>query len=224
MNRENVLHSHGEPYRSNLTQQNASLGALPYPVNDTLKTCRQSKSKMLEPETFDGTSSAEWSEYLIHFEQIAEWNNWTDLQKAKMLSIKLRGEAQKLLGNLSQSQYNDYQTLKSMLSQRFNPKERETAYRCEFRNRRRMKDESPSDFGFALRRLGQKAYPSVPYSGLEAHVLDQFISGLGSIELQKHVQFHHPKTLEAAINLAMEYTAFVGNVDKVVKPQLDKEG
>lgn len=85
-------------------------------------------------------------------------------------------------------------------------------------------DESPSDFGFALRRLGQKAYPSVPYSGLEAHVLDQFISGLGSIELQKHVQFHHPKTLEAAINLAMEYTAFVGNVDKVVKPQLNKEG
>ena len=178
------------------------------------------KNKMLEPETYDGTTSAEWSEYIIHFEQIAEWNNWSESQKAKMLTIKLRGEAQKLLGSLSYSQFTDYTTLKNTLSQRFNPQEREIAYRCEFRNRRRNKDENPSDFGFALRRLGQKAYPTVPYAALEVHILDQFISGLGSVELQKHVQFHHPKTLEAAINLAIEYTAVVGSVDKITKPNL----
>ena len=51
-----------------------------------------------------------------------------------------------------------------------------------------------------------------------------FIAGLGSPELQKFVQFQHPKTLEAAINLAIEYTAFVGNLDKVMKPSLDNEG
>ena len=38
------------------------------------------------------------------------------------------------------------------------------------------------------------------------------------------MQFHHPKTLEAAINLAIEYTAFMGNLDKVMKPSLDNEG
>ena len=54
--------------------------------------------------------------------------------------------------------------------------------------------------------------------------MDQFIAGLGSPELQKFVQFQHPKTLEAAINLAIEYTAFVGNLDKVMKPSLDNEG
>ena len=183
-----------------------------------------SKNKMLEPETFDGISSAEWAEYIIHFEQIAEWNNWSNTQKAKMLSIKLRGEAQKLLGSLSSDQYNNYETLKTTLSHRFNPQERESAYRCEFRNRRRKKDESPSDFGFALRRLSLKAFPTLPYSALETHVLDQFIAGLGSPELQKFVQFQHPKTLEAAINLAIEYTAFVGNLDKVMKPSLDNEG
>ena len=102
---------------------------------------------MLEPETYDGTTSAEWSEYIIHFEQITEWNNWSESQKAKMLTIKLRGEAQKLLGSLSYSQFTDYTTLKNTLSQRFNPQEREIAYRCEFRNRRRNKDENPSDLG-----------------------------------------------------------------------------
>lgn len=194
------------------------------PSKPTSNILSASKNKMLEPETFDGTSSAEWSEYIIHFEQIAEWNNWSDSQKAKMLSIKLRGEAQKLLGSLSADQYNNYSVLKTTLSHRFNPQERESAYRCEFRNRRRMKDESPSDFGFALRRLSLKAFPTLPYAALETHILDQFIAGLGSVELQKFVQFQHPKTLEAAINLAIEYTAFVGNLDKIVKPPLDKEG
>ena len=32
------------------------------------------KNKLLEPETYDGTTSAEWSEYIIHFEQITEWS------------------------------------------------------------------------------------------------------------------------------------------------------
>ena len=72
-----------------------------------------SKNKMLEPETFDGISSAEWAEYIIHFQQIAEWNNWSNTQKTKKISIKLRGEAQKLLGSLSSDQYNNYETLKT---------------------------------------------------------------------------------------------------------------
>ena len=67
-------------------------------------------------------------------------------------------------------QYNNYETLKTTLSHRFNPQERESAYKCEFRNRRRMKDESPSDFGFALRCLSLKAFPSVLYSALEMYV------------------------------------------------------
>ena len=57
---------------------------------------RSGKIKMLEPETFDGASSADWAEYIIHFEQIAEWNGWSNIQKAKMLSIKLRGS--KIIG------------------------------------------------------------------------------------------------------------------------------
>lgn len=180
-------------------------------------------NKMIEPDTFDGTSNTEWSDYIVHFEQIADWNNWSDPQKAKMLTIKVRGEAQRFVGGLTMSQYNDYIILKYLLSQRFNPQEREVAYRCEFRNRRRIKGESPSDYGYALRRLGQKAFPSLPFAALEVQIIDQFISGLGSIEIQKHVQFHHPHTLESAINLAIEYTAVVGNLDRVTKPNLSVE-
>ena len=67
--------------------------------------------------------------------------------------------------------------------------------------------------------MSLKAFPTLPYSAL-----DQFIAGLGCPELQIFVQFQHPKTLEAAINLAIEYTAFMGNLVKVMKPSLDNEG
>ena len=181
-------------------------------------------TKVFEPETFSGDpAGTEWSEYIIHFEMIADLNAWTDYQRTRVLLSKLRGKAQTILTSLTYEHYNDYTSLKRALTQRFNPEEREIAHRCEFKNRRRQKNEQPADFGYALQRLGRKAYPSMPYSSLEIHILDQFIMGLGSFELQKHVQFHHPKTLEQAINLATEYVAMCKNLDRIEKPSLVEE-
>lgn len=112
----------------------------------------------------------------------------------------------------------DYARLKSVLGRRFNPVEREVAFRCEFKNRKREKQESAAEFGYALRRLALKAYPHVTYSALEAQIIDHFIHGLGHYELKKHVQFHHPLSLDQAIAYAMEYEAFDGSLDHVKKP------
>ena len=78
----------------------------------------------------------------------------------------LRGDAQKLLGDLTFSVVNDYTELKRVLGQRFNPKERVTAYRCEFRARVRKSNESLADFGYALRRLVTLAYPEGEYKSV----------------------------------------------------------
>ncbi len=135
-----------------------------------------------------------------------------------MLAIRLRGEAQKLLGSLTMAQLSDYHLLKAILAQRFNPQEREIAHRCEFRHRRRNKGENVADYGYSLRRLGQKAYPCLLYQQLETYVIDQYINGLSNYELKKHVQFGHPRTLDQAIALATEFEALEGSVDRVKKP------
>ena len=124
----------------------------------------------------------------------------------------------KLLSGLTISQLNDYSTLKAILSDRYDPKEKEVTYRCQFRFRRREKGESASDYGYNLSKLAQKAYPNLTLTQLEVHVIDQFINGLGNHELQKHVQFRHPKTLHEAIGLATEYEALEGSIDRVKKP------
>ncbi|CAC5382207.1 unnamed protein product [Mytilus coruscus] len=171
-----------------------------YGTNPILSGNNRRKQK--EPDSFDGKCS-EWVDYIIHFEQVASWNQWTDREKAQQLTMCLRGYAQKILSDLTLGQMSDYNALKNVLSQRFNPREGEVAYRCEFRNRRRQKDETVAEYGYGLRRLAQQAYPTIRYNEIEPTVVDQYIHGLNNHELKKHVQFHHPQTL----------------IDKIVKPR-----
>ena len=179
--------------------------------------------KEIYPDNFDGSNKTEWSDYIVHFEQVASWNQWTDAQKAQMLSIHLRGEAQGMLSDLTIAQLSNYQVMKQVITDRYEPKEKDVAYRCQFRYRKREKGESISDYGYQLNKLARKAFPNLTLSQLEMHVIDQFITGIGNYELQKHVQFGHPKSINAAIGLATEYEALEGSVDKVKKPHAGSE-
>jgi hypothetical protein len=49
-------------------------------------------------------------------------------------------------------------------------------------------------------------------------VIDQYISGLGDLELKKYVQFSHPSTLDKAISLAVEFEAFDSTHRSINKP------
>lgn len=106
--------------------------------------------KEKEPEKFDGRS-VDWKDYFVYFEQCADWNRGSEKDKAQQLSMSLRGTAQKLLGDMKPDIVGSYE--RSVLAQRFKPKERVTAYRCEFRSRIRKAGESLPDFGYALRRF-----------------------------------------------------------------------
>ena len=139
------------------------------------------KRKEIQPDNFDGSGKIEWSDYLVHFELCAAWNQWSDSQKAQMISIHLRGEAQKLLSGLTISQLNDYSTLKAILSDRYDPKEKEVTYRCQFRFRRRENGESASDYGYNLSKLAQKAYPNLTLRQLEVHVKTSLLMALATM-------------------------------------------
>ena len=142
------------------------------------------------------------------------WNDWTNLEKAQQLAMSLRGQAQKSLSNLSAQQLTDYEAIKQILTQRYNPKERCIAHRSEFVNIKQGKYESCVDFSYQVRRLATLAYPDVSYHELENHVIDQFIRGLNNVEIKKKVVFSHPKTLDEAVSSAVEYESVVGNCFK----------
>ena len=141
---------------------------------------------------------------------MSQWNNWSKNEKAAHLAWSLRGPAQRILGDLTRDKLINYEALVAVLTQRFNPAEREMAYRCEFRNRKRQLRETAADYGYALKRLATRAYSTVLISLRESIVVEQFIIGLGSTEIRQHVQFAHPASLDRAIFLALEFKALKG--------------
>lgn len=172
--------------------------------------------KEKEPQIYDGTTDLEI--YLQHFEWVARYNNWTSAEKAQQLAISLKGEAQQVFRDLDPWEIREFNDIKQVLLQRFNPPGREAAYRCQFKNRKRIETESISEFGYALKHLSAKAYPQLDRVARETYVIDQFICGLNHTEIKKHVQFRHPRSVDEAITLAIEYEAFEGPKTILRKP------
>jgi len=127
---------------------------------------------------------------------------WRECEKAAQLAIGLPVMAQPVLSELSHDTLSNYEMLKTVLMQRFFPSERETSYRCEFRNRRRQLDETMTDYGYALKRLGRRAFPSIPLHQRERLIVEQYNSELGDADIKRHTQFKHGQTLAVAISLA----------------------
>ena len=171
----------------------------------------QNHRRLKDPKPFNATS-IEWSDYLKHFETVADWNGWTLAEMATQLVMCFDGEAIKLLGELSSEMLGDYRLLVQELNRRYDPRERAQAFKLEFRSRFRKPTESITQYAQSLNRLVSKAFPNMPSNAQQQWVLDQFTLGLGSVDLQRHVQFGHPKELNEAISLAIEYEAFEAGV------------
>ncbi|XP_070183906.1 uncharacterized protein [Littorina saxatilis] len=174
------------------------------------KPYQHASRKSIQADKYDGTS-IDLNDYLEHFDGVSTWNEWTEEEKGIQLSLSLRGAAQQVLGYLQQEEKRDFVALTSALAKRFSPKERVMSYRCEFRNRRRRKQETVEEYGFALCRLATRAYRDMETGARELILIEQFIGGLSEEALRERVQFGHPSTLDEAVSLAGEYVAFKNN-------------
>ena len=199
--------------QSRLGQNNSNLSQL---NNSIQKVPRRSK----EPDKFDG-KSVDWRDYMVHFENVSNWNGWDDVEKSQQLVMSLRGSAQKLFSDLRLDQMNNYHYMVQDLNRRFNPAERGTAYRCEYRNRKQQKSETVSEYGYALQRLCIQAFQCIPPEAREIYIIDQYINGLTRPEIRSHVQYRHPKTIDSAIALAVEFEAFESSQGILRKPRFE---
>ena len=125
----------------------------------------------------------------------------------------LRGQAQHILSDLTLGQMNKYSEVRAAVERRFDPPGRETAYKRELRDKRLQQSESISQYGYWTRRLVTLAYPEMPRDARDVFAIDHFIHGLSSYDMKKHVHFNHPKTLDEAITLAVEYEAFESSIE-----------
>ena len=162
------------------------------------------------------------NDYLEHFEQVLEYNSWSDDQRARALCTKLKRDARKILRSLSAFEKTDYGLLQLALAREFDMQEMVMAYRSVY-NRRRKKDKTVAQFGIELRRLTQKAYPALNLRELEVYIINQYLEGLGDKELRKNLQLHHSQTLSQAVGLTIEYCSVDNPHDKLLKPTKEQD-
>ena len=91
----------------------------------------------------------------------------------------------------------------------------------EFRSRFKKQGESVTEYGFALNRIASDAYPRMPPEARETIVIDQFVSGLPSKDLRRHVQFHHPSSIhEAIVSSSLSKKGLMGENQKIRRREM----
>ena len=140
--RDNVHNDHGR-YCSHVNQrtQSSIFHNIPNTNNNqNLTDTFPVYTLKMKPQSFDGTSDL--SEYLTQFNIVAEINNWPYQAKALYLASCLTGNARSLLGELSETQKRDYDSVVEMLLNRYGTKNKTEIYRSQLKSIKRQTGQS----------------------------------------------------------------------------------
>lgn len=159
----------------------------------------------VKPATYDGTGS--WLDYKAHFDVCAELNQWSERDKGLYLAVSLRGQAQGVFGNLADKS-KDYKELVKALEDRFAPPHQTELHRSQLKERRQRASETLSALGQDIKRLVNLAYPTAPNEVRETLAKEHFIDALLSSDMRLRIKQARPKSLNDAIQHAVELEAF----------------
>ena len=178
-----------------------------YHPGHTLSFARQSSSPKVP--TFDGTNTAQFRPWIIQFEAIARHQGWTAGERVVRLVSSLTGPAANLLIGMTLGQLDDYNFLRTRLSRRYDPPEREEAHRAELRARTRRRNESADEFAENIKNLAQRAYPLADQNMLDNLVVERFREGHGNEELKKHLCLYPSTGLQDLIGACVRFETHV---------------
>lgn len=180
------------------------------------------RSSHKKPANYDGTSS--FQDYLVQFEMTGDLNSWDEKIKAMELATSLRGAAQTVLSDLRPEQRKDYNQLVSALTARFEPTNQTELYRAQIKSRLRKKSESVQELATDIKRLVRRAYSQATNELRDQISRDCFIDSLNEHELEWFVYQGKPKTVDEAMQLALEYEAFQAGRKRAVNVRQCSKG
>ncbi|KAJ8358230.1 hypothetical protein AAFF_G00021420 [Aldrovandia affinis] len=159
-------------------------------------------SARVKTPKFSGKS--DWEAFHAQFELLARAEGWSTDDKALQLAMCLTDDALPCLLLLSPEDRNRYETLVGALQRRFGQCRESGVLRNELGNRSRMPGESLRLLANDIESLTRRAYGHMPSEVQSELARDQFIRALTPADLRAQVQLQHPRTLQAAFEMAVE--------------------
>ena len=124
------------------------------------------------------------------------------------LATSLRGAAQTVLSYLRQEQRTNFNQLISALTARFEPTNQTELYHTQIKGPLRKKSESVQELETDIKQLVRRTYPKATNDLKDQIARDCFIDSINDHELEWFVYQGKPKTVDEAMQLALEFEAF----------------
>ena len=179
------------------------------PVGATMERKRVSAMK---PPRFDGSASVDT--FLIQFATCADYNGWTDEDKAANLKCNLSGPVGQLLWEAGDAAQLSYPQLVSKLRARYGSEGQKELFVAQLRARRRRSNESLAELYRDVKRLMSLAYSNSYGSELHEEISkSHFIAALGDRNLELKLREREPKDLDSTFALAVRLEAYQSAAD-----------
>ena len=131
--------------------------------------------------------SLNWPAWFRHFRAVADVHGWSKDQRALQLVSYLDETAMNVAQELGDADLYNYDVLVKLLSDRFDPASRVSAFRSRFHGRSRRHHEDADAFADALAELCRVGYPQSPAELRQELIPEQFVRGQSDPELKKYL-------------------------------------
>jgi len=168
---------------------------------------RATAKPIVLPDTFDGSKC--WDDWISHFENVADVNEWDDGAKLKWMKVRLVGRAQKSFQHLGEEARGEYARAKRALRERFEPQSKQSLYRAEMETRRKKREEGWADFAEDLRVLSEKAYPGLQSQARECLAVNAYLKQISNPQVAFAVRQKQPANLDSAVTATLEMESYV---------------
>jgi len=199
---QNVLATDSRPTANGQDADIASLGEDNMHANEHDTPDRSD----IYPDIYDGTTS--WSNYLLQFELIAEFNNWNDHDKAIHLAVNLKGVALGVLNDVDSGERHHFQSLVTALNLRFGHENQEELFWMKLNNRVRSPNETLPELAHDIRTMVKIVFPTMPDSFSQELAKKYFVKAIQDSRIRLNIVCAKPTSLNAAIQIAVETEAF----------------
>ncbi len=140
-------------------------------------------------DVFKGEGNDQLDTFFDQVEEFAAFFHWDERETCRQARAHLRGTA---LAYVKRAAFppRSCDELKALLLKRFQPRDLTATYKAQFRSRRRRQTEDIYAFVEALQKLADMAWPLMDHNAKEELIVDQFLMGMDSHELNVQVAAH----------------------------------
>ena len=157
--------------------------------------------------------SLNWPEWFRHFRAVADVHGWSKDQRALQLVSYLDETAMNVAHELGDNDLYNYDVLVKLLSDRFDPASRVSAFRSRFHGRSRRHHEDADTFADALTELCRVGYPQSPPELRQELIAEQFVRGQSDPELKKYlwvvIRTQKDRKLQTLIEVCTDFSSLM---------------